>query len=224
MGPVNGPLAPFYGLLTRPVQRARLGALAPWLLEAGSGRLSLLDVGCGLTDLPARIPSYVGCDRDPLVLQEMRRRHPRASIVEWDLAAEDAPASLAGARFDLVLMAAVLEHLPDPAQALGRAARLLAPAGRIVATTPHPLGRLPLEAGARLGLLSHAADEEHETLLSRRALAEAARSAGLEVLFYRRFLFGLNQTVVLGNFPDGRRTAPPAGKSARRCGARKVDP
>lgn len=191
MGSMHGSLAPFYGLLTRPVQRARLLAIAPWL----DGVSSVLDLGCGLTDLPGRLPGYVGCDRDPIVLAENRRRYPEARFEEWDLSASDAPASL-GSGFDLILMAAILEHLSDPGRALARAAALLAPKGRIVATTPHPLGRLPLEAGARLGLLSHHADEEHETLLDRRALAAIAAGAGLGLVSYRRFLFGLNQTAV----------------------------
>jgi len=192
MGPMHGSLAPFYGLLTRRLQRARLAAIAPHLASAGR----VLDVGCGLTDLPARLPAYVGCDRDPLVLSENRRRHPAARFVAWDVAADDAPAELAGESFDVVLMAALLEHVPAPARVLSRVAGLLAPGGRVVTTTPHPLGRLPLEAGARLGLLSSAADEEHETLLDRAALTAAGAGAGLALVSYGRFLVGLNQTAV----------------------------
>ena len=187
-------LAPYFGLLTRRVQRARLAAALPHL-PAGA---RLLDLGCGLTDLPARFPSYVGCDRNPEVLAEMRRRHPAAAFAAWDVDAEAPPPDvLAGAPYGAILMLAILEHLPSPARALSRAASLLAPSGRILATTPHPLGRLPLEAGARLGLLSRHADEEHEALLDRASLARAAAEAGLVVVSYSRFLAGLNQLVVL---------------------------
>jgi SAM-dependent methyltransferase len=189
-----GRLAPYFGLLTRRVQRARLGVALPHV----PARARLLDLGCGLTDLPARFPSYVGCDRNPEVLAEMRRRHPAAAFASWDVDADEPPAEvLAGAPYDAILMLALLEHLPSPARALARAAALLAPAGRILATTPHPLGRWPLEAGARLGLLSRHADEEHETLLDRAALARAAEAAGLELAAYSRFLGGLNQLAVL---------------------------
>ena len=191
----GGPrLAPYFGLLTRRVQRARLAVALP---HASPGD-RLLDLGCGLTDLPARFPSYVGCDRNPLVLSEMRRRHPAAAFATWNVDSEEPPSEVvAGAPYDVVLMLAILEHLPSPERALSRAAALLAPGGRLLATTPHPLGRLPLEAGAHLGLLSRHADEEHETLLDRAALERAARSAGLELTIYRRFLAGLNQLVVL---------------------------
>jgi SAM-dependent methyltransferase len=187
-------LKPYFGLLTRLVQRARLAAALPHV-PAGA---RLLDLGCGLTDLPARFASYVGCDRNPVVLSEMRRRHPGAAFAAWDLDADEPPPEvLAGVPYDAILMLALLEHLPSPARALGRAAALLAPGGRLVATTPHPLGRMPLEAGARLGLLSRHADEEHETLLDRAALEGAAASAGLELTDYSRFLAGLNQLAVL---------------------------
>lgn len=187
-------LAPYFGLLTRRVQGARLAAALPRVPPGAR----LLDLGCGLTDLPRRFPSYVGCDRNPVVLEEMRRLHPSTAFASWDVDADEAPEEVrAGAPYDAILMLAILEHLPAPARALARAGELLAPRGRLVATTPHPLGRLPLETGARLGLLSRHADEEHETLLDRPGLERCAAEAGLAVSSYSRFLLGLNQLVVL---------------------------
>ena len=186
--------APYFGLLTRSVQRARLAAAMPHVPPGGR----LLDLGCGLTGLPTRFPAYVGCDRNPVVLDEMRRLHPSAAFAPWDVEADEPPPEvLAGAPYDAILMLAILEHLAEPARALARAGALLAPGGRLLATTPHPLGRLPLEAGARLGLLSRHADEEHETLLDRAGLERCAAEAGLVVVSYSRFLLGLNQLVVL---------------------------
>ena len=120
-------------------------------------------------------------------------RHPVTGFIAWDIAADDAPGSLEGERFDLILMLAVLEHLSEPWRALARAGRLLAPEGLLAATTPHPAGRVPLEAGAALGLLSRSADEEHETLLGRAELVREGEKAGLALVSYRRFLLGLNQ-------------------------------
>ncbi len=187
-------LAPYYGLMTRRVQAARVAAVERWLRGAGA----VLDVGCGLSDLPARLAPYVGCDRNPVVLAEMRRRHPGVPFLEWDVAASPPPEELRRrAPFSRVLMLALLEHLSDPAAALARVASLLGEDGRLVVTTPHPRGRLALEAGARLGLLSRHADEEHEDLVSPRALAAAAASAGLAVAASGTFLLGLNQWAVL---------------------------
>lgn len=192
--PGRASLSPYFGLLTRRVQRARLAAALPHVPSS----TRLLDLGCGLTDLPRRYPSYVGCDRNPVVLAEMRRRHPGASFALWDVDSAEPPREvLEAAPYGAILMLAILEHLPSPGRALSRAASLLAPEGLLLATTPHPLARLPLEAGARLGLLSRHADEEHEALLDRSGLERAAEAAGLTVSVYARFLLGLNQLAVL---------------------------
>ena len=191
-----GRTASFYGLLTRRVGAARLAAALPHLPGGGA---PVLDVGCGLTDLAGRIPNYVGCDRNEDVLAEQRRRFPQSSanFFEWNIAVGEAPPALeARAPFEGILLLAVLEHVPSPAEVLGRLSPLLSPSGRLIATTPHPSGRWPLEAGAALGLLSAHARDEHETLLGREALEEAGRGAGLVLVLYRRFLFGMNQLAV----------------------------
>jgi SAM-dependent methyltransferase len=185
----------FYGLLTRRVQRARLDAVWPYL-EEGEG--PVLDVGCGLTDLPGKIPSYTGCDRNPEVLGLNRSRFPSVPFVDWDVSASEPPEPLrAAGPFSTILMLALLEHLPDPAAALRRAASLLRPDGCLVVTTPHPAGRLPLKVAAAAGLLSQHAAGEHEALLSRSGLERVAAAAGLRTIAYRRFLLGGNQLAVL---------------------------
>ena len=183
----------FYGLLTRRVGDARLNAALPHVPEGGR----ILDVGCGLTDLPARIRDYTGADRNPEVLAAQRRRFPERDFFEWDIACRAAPAELlARAPFEGILLLAVLEHVSEPSEVLARLAPLLSPSGRLIATTPHPSGRWPLEAGPALGLLSSHAHGEHEALLGREELAAAGRGAGLSLVLYGRFLLGMNQIAV----------------------------
>jgi len=186
-------MSPFYGRLTKRVGAARVAAALPHV-PAGA---RVLDVGCGLTDLPGRLPAYTGCDRDPDVLSAQRERFPKGDFFEWDIGRGAAPAALqARAPFEGILLLAVLEHVADPSAVLSRIFPLLSPGGRLIATTPHPIGRWPLEAGAAFGLLSSHAHEEHEDLLSRTDLEAAGRAAGLTAVSYRRFLFGMNQLAV----------------------------
>jgi 2-polyprenyl-3-methyl-5-hydroxy-6-metoxy-1,4-benzoquinol methylase len=185
--------SPFYGLLTKRVGRARLSAALPHVPSGAR----VLDVGCGLTDLPDRIADYVGCDRNADVLASQRERWPKKDFFEWDIGRSAAPPELeARAPFEGILLLAVLEHVADPAAILSRLSSLLSPGGCLIVTTPHPTGRWALEAGAALGLLSAHARDEHESLLGRTALEEAGRSAGISLVLYRRFLLGLNQVAV----------------------------
>lgn len=185
--------SPFHGRLTRSVGAARLAAALPHLPDGAP----VLDVGCGLTDLPGLIADYVGCDRNADVLAFQRGRWPKKDFFEWDIGRGAAPPELgARAPFEAILLLAVLEHVADPAAILARVSTLLSSRGCLIVTTPHPSGRWALEAGAALGLLSSHAHDEHEALLGRSDLEEAGRSAGLRLVRYGRFLFGLNQLAV----------------------------
>ncbi len=181
------------GLLTRPLIEARKAAVRPFVADDAR----LLDVGCGLTDLPGRAGPYLGCDRSPEILRENRRRYPGARFLLWDVETDEAPDEVrAAGPFDVAFLLALLEHLAVPAQGVAHVAPLLAPAGRLVVTTPTPSGRAPLRAGAALGLLSRHAAGEHEALLSRADLEAAGAAAGLRLVLHRRFLLGLNQVAV----------------------------
>jgi 2-polyprenyl-3-methyl-5-hydroxy-6-metoxy-1,4-benzoquinol methylase len=184
VGQVSGLLSPY-------VQRIRLKKVQEWL--TGS---KLLDFGCGTGDLVARLPAeieYVGIDIDPRSLQVARRRYPGYEFLE--LPELDAVKTLG--RFDTIVMAAVLEHLPNPEHHIRFLSKQsMEIGGRLIVTTPHPVAKFVLRPGARLKLLSSAAQEEHKDLVSRSDLERLAHLAELEILVYKRFLCRLNQLVV----------------------------
>lgn len=175
------------GLLSPFLRARRLAAVQPYL------RGRVLDVGCGSGAMAALVPPdrYVGVEPDVEMLELARQRHPQhrflAALPDND-------------EFDTVASLAVIEHVRDSAGFLGALAGRLnhASAACIVCTTPHPAVDWLHTAGARCGLFSRHASEEHEELLDHRRLQDIAECIGLHLTEYRRFLMGGNQLAVFG--------------------------
>jgi SAM-dependent methyltransferase len=171
------------GLLSPYLRAQRLKAARPFL------RGKVLDVGCGSGVLASLVAAadYFGVDRDEAIVAAARRAFPGHRF--------DASLPAHGMAFDTVVSLAVIEHVADPAAFLRELKGYLSPTAeaRIICTTPHPSVDWVHAAGARLGLFSWSAHEEHQALLDEGALRLAGRNAGLEMAVYRRFLFGANQ-------------------------------
>ncbi len=120
---------------------------------------SLLDLGTGtgrmLQLLAPRAERAVGLDASHAMLSVARASLARAGLPRVELRQGDLHAPpLARGGYDLVVMHQVLHYLDDPARALGQAARLLAPGGRLLVVdfAPHGLEFLrETQAHRRLG-------------------------------------------------------------------------
>lgn len=146
---------------------ARLGAVLD--LGTGTGRMLQL--------LGPRADRVAGLDASHAMLSVARANLARAGIGRVDLRQGDimAPPVPRGS-FDLVVVHQVLHYLDDPGRAVAQAARLLAPAGRllIVDFAPHGLEFLrETQAHRRLGF----SREQVEAWLDEAGLApEIARN------------------------------------------------
>jgi 2-polyprenyl-3-methyl-5-hydroxy-6-metoxy-1,4-benzoquinol methylase len=104
----------------------------------GSGH-SVLDLGCSsgaLAEALTRAGNRVtGVDNDAAAIEVAAGRAERALV--HDLTDGGGLAAKLGARFDRVVLADVLEHLPDPPRLLDALHALLAPGGRIVVSLPN---------------------------------------------------------------------------------------
>jgi ubiquinone/menaquinone biosynthesis C-methylase UbiE len=149
------------------------------LLEA-HGRARILDVGCGdgtflasMVDLPG--VELLGIDlNEPSVERACAKGiNARRASLE-DLAKEEA-------RFDVVTMTHVLEHVADPLGVVEGAKRLLAPGGEIVVSVPYsPTSREYVRPDI-MNLPPH-----HLTRWNMRALKKLAQRAGLALSYDMR--------------------------------------
>ncbi|OEO28613.1 hypothetical protein VW23_004005 [Devosia insulae DS-56] len=171
------------GLLSPLLRRARVQAAKPFLVG------SVLDFGCGGGNLAAFVSTdlYVGFDRDRVALGSAAGTYPAHTFTS----------SLPTGAFDTVVALAVIEHMQDPGAAVAQWRDLLTPGGRIVLTTPRRALRHVHEIGAAVGLFSKEAADEHEVMFERDGLTQLAQEAGMIVARYERFLFGVNQLVVM---------------------------
>jgi SAM-dependent methyltransferase len=157
-----------------PGRRATAGRLLD-LIAAQVPRGRLLDVGCGhgllLDEARSRGYAPVGLELSHAAARHARRVHG-LDVRELPLEAFDE-----FGRFDVVVLADVLEHLANPVAAIDRAAQLLRAGGVLCVVTPDPSSPAARVAGARWwGYLP-----AHTCLLPRRTLLELLGARGLVI-------------------------------------------
>jgi SAM-dependent methyltransferase len=148
------------------------------------GTWKVLEVGCGEGAFAALLEAagarVTAVEPDPSAAAIARGRASR--IFEATL--EDALQKLAGERFDLVVMADVLEHLMDPVAALRALKPLLAPDGAFLLSLPNASHAAVL-AGILQGRWDHALEgivaDDHRTYAGRAGWDRLLAAAGLEV-------------------------------------------
>jgi O-antigen biosynthesis protein len=106
--------------------------------QLAQGR-TVLDAGCGVgwgTALlvEAGAQSATGVDISPIAIEDSRNREPRGRFVVGDL--RSLPFS--DKQFDLITCFEAIEHVEEPSRALDELARLLAPGGILLVSSPNP--------------------------------------------------------------------------------------
>jgi SAM-dependent methyltransferase len=99
-----------------------------------------LDVGCGAGDVSLLLASLVGpsgavvgSDSDGVQLDLVRAEYQRLGVTTVELVLEDVMELEVSGAYDVVYSRFVLEHLPDPLEALRRMWRAVRPGGLLVA-------------------------------------------------------------------------------------------
>lgn len=152
----------------------------------------VLDVGCGTGALAGLVSAYcyVGFDVDEESLTIARKQYPKHTFLSSLPPVEQV--------FDTVIALAVIEHVPDPVIFLRELAKRLSSGSGsiIICTTPHPVVGWMHTMGAKIGLFSRHANEEHRELLDRERIVALANEYNLTLVIYRRFLLCANQLII----------------------------
>jgi SAM-dependent methyltransferase len=118
----------------RPDWTATTAIYARLVDELVDGETRVLDIGCGHADLVgpslARSRRVVGIDTDTEALSANE-------VIRHRIGANAERLPFAEGSFDLVLMAWVVEHLPQPLSVFLEIRRVLGPGGRVVFVTPN---------------------------------------------------------------------------------------
>ncbi|MEW5871897.1 MAG: methyltransferase domain-containing protein [Chloroflexota bacterium] len=184
-------------LLTPFLTQQRRKAILPYV------RGDILDLGCGLAQICHTLQpeqTYIGIENPTEYVNWLRVRYPQHTFLQRDL--EKEPINLDRC-FETVIMGAIIEHLKEPGFLLQQIPGYLEPGGRLVITTPTPLGDKIHRLGARLGLFSMDAVEEHQKIYDRGALTGLLAQYDFSAMHYQYFLLGGNQLLVCqpGNTP-----------------------
>ena len=180
-------------LLTGYLTRERMKRIAPYVHG------DVLDLGCGGADVyrnfGSRINHYCGVEYSDAAVDALRAKHPEASFLARNL---DRDALGLDRQYDCILMVALIEHLFNQQHVMSNVAMALKPGGRIVVTTPTPFGNdIVHRMGAKLGLFSKAAVDDHIVIYNHHRFGLLAGEIGLKLAHYQRFQLGCNQLVVL---------------------------
>jgi 2-polyprenyl-3-methyl-5-hydroxy-6-metoxy-1,4-benzoquinol methylase len=157
------------------------------LVRHGPCGANILDVGCGSGLFGARMRTQDntvwGIDSADAIAGLAQRRLDRficADAGDFARVAE----LLGDKRFDVIVFADVLEHLPDPVGILRSYLRFLTPGGTVLVSVPN-IAVWNVRAGLMLGRFEYKAtgtlDRTHLRFFTRSSLVSVLREVGLEV-------------------------------------------
>ena len=155
----------------------------------------ILDIGCDNGALLEHLPAfefYLGLDSQESIISRNKQQNKQANV-SFACASFDDFAWL-GPPFNLVVMTAVVEHLENISSTLFQLKSIITENGLVLITTPTPISRFILQAGAAFRLFARDSLKEHKNYFKK---ADFQNLHEWELFQYKHFEFGMNQLVVL---------------------------
>ena len=182
-GQITGILSPF-------LEGKRLNKIRTHILGS-----RILDFGCGYGKLASSFNDmeYVGVDIDKMIIDAAKDQNTNNNVRFYCL---DDFRRTVDVKFDSIVLAAVIEHLDDPATTLMELKGYLREGGRIILTTPSPKANQILLIGSKLGLFSRKGVDEHKSLLTKKDFLDISIRVRITLEKYEMFELGLNQLVI----------------------------
>lgn len=155
---------------------------------------NVLDVGCGRQGhlgwkYKNNLRSYVGLDTKAkdLTIQNL-------SFIRGDI--KDISVLMSEKKFDIIAALAIIEHIDNPEKFFEDCTRLLASGGIIILTTPAPMAHPILHLMSRMGIIDKNEINCHKRYFSLDEIVRLLEKLNFEIIFKKRFLFGLNSALV----------------------------
>ena len=161
--------------------------------------IDILELGCGtapIINILKKDQKYTGVDLNKKVISKLKNKFPNHTFFKIDISKEKVTSK---EKFDLILLVAFIEHLKNPDFLLENINKNLKNNGRIVMTTPTKLGDLLNTIGAYIGLTAMSAVIDHEIIYNKKKVKYLCERNNLKLICYKKFQFGLNQLIVIGN-------------------------
>jgi len=152
----------------------------------------VLDIGCG----SGGFKKYLNCCDYYGINIFKAWGGERNNLIVYDVM-KNIPSNIKKIKFDYVVALAFLEHVKQPEIFFKLVKPVLKKNGKIIITTPHPISRNIHDIGAKLGFFSRGASEEHEKFIELKTMKSWVKKEGFKLISYKRFLFGLNQLLII---------------------------
>ena len=180
----------YTGLLSHYAEKKRLQEIRKYV----KGNV-ILDLGCGYGKMSTLFEKedYYGVDINLNALDKAKMDYGALKNTFFLTLDEFHQTSVL---FDTIIMAAVIEHLPDPVPLLHSLKNRLKPDGIIILTTPTDVANNIHKIGSKIYLFSQGAAHEHVKIYSQQDLRILSQLINMEMISYKRFVLGLNQIAI----------------------------